>query len=113
MAFNPQPKIISPKKKKETKGHLLWKELEINRMIDDKGYAYCQKCFKGGRHLDCHHIIFQSEAQKHVYLNNPRNLIILCRECHNFMHAAKSNREYLIQERNLTELFGNFILSKK
>jgi 5-methylcytosine-specific restriction endonuclease McrA len=111
--FNPQPKPLKQVKKKETKGHLLWKKLEINRMVDEKGYAYCQRCFKGGRFLDCHHLVYQSEAPKHQHLNNPRNLIILCRDCHSYMHQAKSNRDYLIEERNLTELFGTQILSKK
>jgi 5-methylcytosine-specific restriction endonuclease McrA len=111
--FNPQPKPFKKTKKKETKGHLLWKKLEINRMVDEKGYAYCQRCFKGGCFLDCHHLVYQSEAPKHQHLNNPRNLIILCRDCHSYMHEAKSNRDYLIKERNLTELFGTQILSKK
>lgn len=111
--FTPDPKSPPKVKKKETKGHLLWKALEINRMIDEKGYAYCQRCFKGGRFLDCHHCVYQSEAPKHKHLNNSRNLIIVCRECHSWFHSAKSNRDYLIKERNLTELFGTSILSKK
>ena len=85
----------------------------IEDMINRDGYAHCQKCGSSDMKLDCHHIVYQSEMPKHKNLHHLNNLIILCRDCHNLMHEVKSNRDYLIAERNLTELFGTSILSKK
>lgn len=85
----------------------------IQFMVDNDGYAYCQKCKRSDMKLDCHHICLQSEFPKHKNLHHLNNLIIVCRECHEWFHSKRSNRDYLIKERNLTELFGRQILSKK
>jgi len=85
----------------------------INSMIENEGYAYCQRCKRSDMKLDCHHICLQSEFPKHKNLHHVNNLIIVCRECHEWFHSKRSNRDYLIKERNLTELFGTQILSKK
>lgn len=56
--------------------------------------------------LDIHHIIYKSEEGKHPEIHNPRNLILVDRDCHRWLEADKSRRNYLVRERNLEELFG-------
>lgn len=78
--------------------------------IDRYGYWFCDKCkINDTYHCSMHHIIYRSEKPKHEHLHNKRNLIDLCAKCHNWFHAKKDRRNYLIEERNLTELFGNDI----
>ncbi len=85
---------------------------------DKYGFNFCERCGKSGVIISGHHIIFRSEASLSEHLHDERNLILVCGTdctgCHGHFHiGAKSNREYLIEERNLTELFGTQILSKK
>jgi len=71
----------------------------------------CEVCgIMSGVIFDRHHIIFKSEMGYHKEINNPINIIQACRSCHLKFHGKKSRRNYLIEERNLTELFGNSIL---
>jgi predicted HNH restriction endonuclease len=55
--------------------------------------------------VDRHHLVYRSEARKHPNLNDERNLVFLCRMCHNSLHEKKSRREPFIKERRLWELF--------
>jgi 5-methylcytosine-specific restriction endonuclease McrA len=96
-------------------------EKSIKEFIQEKelelGYLYCERC-KSNQNIDPpHHIRFRSEFPRHKNLNDHRNLIILCRKCHDFFHGKgkdglgnkpttkKEDRLYLIKERNLNELF--------
>jgi 5-methylcytosine-specific restriction endonuclease McrA len=83
----------------------------IDNQISEYGYHFCEHCQKsrGVYKFEVHHIIYRSEAPKHPYLHDKRNLIILCSDCHNgsgdSFHNNKSKRNYLIEERNLHEIF--------
>lgn len=81
------------------------------QLIDYYGYAICQVCFHVG--TETHHIIYRSEKPGHKHIHDIRNLLRLCKEHHGWFHAVKGRRDKLVEERNLTELFGNSILSKK
>jgi hypothetical protein len=84
---------------------------------DRHGFNFCERCGKSGVMISGHHIIFCSEASQSEHIHDERNLILVCGTdctgCHGYYHAVKSNREPLIEQRNLTELFGTQILSKK
>lgn len=87
--------------------------LKIRRkMVDTVGYIYCQRCgVSKAFRFDIHHIVYRSERPGHSEIDNPRNLILLCNKCHDKMHANKHiERKNLIEERNLTELFGSSII---
>ena len=82
-----------------------------NEKIGKYGYWFCDKC-KGNNDYLCsmHHIIYRSEKPKHKYIHARKNLIDLCASCHRWFHAKKDRRNYLIEERGLTELFGKDLL---
>jgi 5-methylcytosine-specific restriction endonuclease McrA len=78
------------------------------RVVAKHGKLCCEKCTKEySIAFSTHHIIYRSERPKHPMLNNLANLIYLCYECHESFHQVKVSRNYLIQERNLTEYFGS------
>jgi len=75
------------------------------------GYWFCDKYNRSDTYnYSMHHIVYRSEKPKHKHLHNKRNLIDLCEACHRWFHEKKNRRIYLIEERKLTELFGNDIL---
>jgi 5-methylcytosine-specific restriction endonuclease McrA len=49
----------------------------------------CRNCGRDGRYSDCdpHHIIYRSETL--TLADDPNNGILLCRVCHNLVHAHK------------------------
>lgn len=76
-------------------------------VIKEKGVLCCEKCTATHSiQFSVHHIVFRSEKPKHPELNNVRNLIYLCFDCHEGYHKAKKSRNELVSERNLTDLFG-------
>lgn len=76
-------------------------------MLEEHGYMFCERCkINQSYQWEMHHIVYRSEAPQHEHLHNPRNLINLCVKCHNHYHKNKSNRNDLVEERNLQELFG-------
>jgi len=80
-------------------------------MYEEFGFLFCERCNTNSSYQwEMHHLIYRSEKPNHIHLHNPRNLINLCISCHNWFHKNKSNRNYLVLERNLTELFGEDIL---
>lgn len=81
-----------------------------SEIISEYGFLFCQRCNINKPPFDTHHIIFRSEKPNHEHIHNKKNLIVLCVKCHNYYHKTKSNRNELVKERNLTELFGNSIL---
>jgi len=83
------------------------KEKLREKIEREKGRLSCEKCdTESSIRFSVHHIIYRSEKPKHPQLNNLLNLIFLCFECHNWFHAVKSRRSYLVKERNLFSLFG-------
>ena len=81
------------------------KEL-ISEHLDQYGYIFCLHCKTSNSFkFHVHHIIFRSEKSNHPELHNKKNLIILCDKCHLKFHGKKDIRNYLIEERNLKELF--------
>ena len=52
-------------------------------------YIFCEKCkvnINGTPRFETHHIVYASEAPKHKYLHDDRNLILLCTSCHHLFH---------------------------
>ena len=75
------------------------------KQFERDGYNHCERCQKSNGILDLHHIVFRSEAPNHENLNNELNLIILCRDCHNWFHSAKHHRIPWVTSRELWVLF--------
>ena len=88
------------------------RQIIIEKNKNKFGQLTCESCFtdKGGI-FETHHIVYRSRKPKHEHIHHERNLILVCRKCHNFYHEKKGNGQHLIYERNLTELFGNSILN--
>ena len=78
----------------------------IQKQLDIHGYNFCQNCYKSNSFMfSVHHIVFTSEAPNHKELHNPKNLIIVCQECHDNFHKIKSSRDKLMEKRDLKKLF--------
>lgn len=76
-------------------------------IISEDGYISCQYCgINNSFAWETHHIFYRSEMPNHKYLNDPRNLIVLCCECHRWFHESKENRKIIVEERGLKELFA-------
>lgn len=104
------------KQKKDHSSENLYKKNRkemLDEMIAEEGFYYCQKTgVSKSRFFVVHHIIFRSERIGHPLLHDKRNLIIIADEehipqAHKYKHKWRAE---LIEERNLTELFGNDIL---
>lgn len=104
------------KKSQEKKAQLSKFEKEFSkakikvkkRVIGTYGKLCCEKCkIVWSIQFSTHHIVFRSERPKHPMMNDLANLIYLCYDCHEGFHKVKVSRNYLIQERGLTEFFGN------
>lgn len=77
----------------------------LNDMTSKVWYTYCEKCWATNKLLELHHAIFRSECPKHPQKHSKINSIILCHSCHEWFHEKKSNRNYLIIERELWNVF--------
>ena len=79
--------------------------------VEKHGYQFCELCKvnqNGTQKFEVHHIYFASLWPKHPQLHNFLNLINLCIQCHNDMHAGKKNEtifKRLEKKRGLKELF--------
>jgi hypothetical protein len=89
------------------------KEFDVARaqvqdnVVKRHGKLCCERCMAEKSILfSTHHIIYRTERPKHPSLNNLLNLIYLCAECHEWFHDKKIRRNYLIDDRDLTSLFG-------
>jgi len=81
------------------------------RQMDDVGYLHCENCGSSCGPFNDHHIIYRSEARNHKEVHNIQNLIRVCaspkpNNCHDWFHSRKANREELVEERNLKQLFN-------
>lgn len=78
--------------------------------LEKHSYIFCEVCrvnVNGTLKFEVHHIYFASLHPKHKELHNPRNLIMVCIECHNKFHSSKYKKEFesLEKSRGLKELF--------
>lgn len=78
-------------------------------LLDELGCEICGRM--SGVIFDRHHIVFKSERYKHPEIDNPLNIIQVCRDCHNGFHNKSISRLELIEERGLRTLFGDNRLS--
>ena len=88
-----------------------------NELVQDQlyeyGYHFCQKKGCGtskAYKFEVHHIVFRSERPEHPRIHDKVNLIIVCSDCHNVkpnsFHNKKDERNYLVLERGLDEIFN-------
>lgn len=80
--------------------------------LDEFGFCFCEDCKRSDRILERHHIVFRSEKPNHPNIHDKKNLILLCRSCHNRYHDKKGTRNELVIARELHLIFGNDILEK-
>ena len=82
--------------------------------LNEHDYIRCEMCgISNSFSFDVHHIIFRSELGKKQDIDNIKNLILVCRDCHDLLHTRKSRRNPLVIERGLNELYSrNFIIQK-
>ena len=88
----------------------------VNRRLFLKEHKelFCEICgTKRSLRFESHHIVYASEAPMHKELHNRQNLIMLCIQCHNDLHAKKYLRNDLVIKRGLNELFGRNLLRYK
>lgn len=84
------------------------RQLLIDKYLDEQGYYTCENCgISSSVPMDIHHIFYRSEVPNHKYLNDPRNLIMCCRGCHEYFHYSKDNRKDIAEKRGLYELFSD------
>jgi len=74
-------------------------------IMEKDGYMSCENCGITAA-CDLHHIYYRSEVPNHEFLNNPINLIWVCRDCHEWFHLSKDNRKRIAEERGLLQIFG-------
>lgn len=86
------------------------KHKEVKRyeenFLDKHGYVHCELCsINQSFAFSVHHIMYKSHYGKHKEINNHKNLIIVCADCHKKLHDNKKENDILIQLRGLKELF--------
>jgi ornithine carbamoyltransferase len=81
------------------------KKAMMDEMDRQVGYQHCQQCNRSNIPLEIHHIAFRSETRWHPQKHSRRNSIIVCRDCHKWFHDRKENRDEIIRERKLYEVF--------
>jgi hypothetical protein len=96
---------------KNAKHPQTYNKLYFDYMYNTKGLLPdeigCEICkITNGTIFDRHHIIFKSEKYNHKELNNPLNIIQVCRSCHLKLHSKNIKRKIYIEERGLEKLFG-------
>jgi len=78
---------------------------------EEHGYLWCELCgVSNSFAFSTHHIVYASEAPKHTKLHDPRNLILLCHQCHKGLHDKKSLRNDLVKKRDLCDLFNRSLM---
>lgn len=80
--------------------------------MEKRTYPICEICGvnqMGTLKFEVHHIYFASLYPRHPQLHNFLNLIHICIQCHNDLHAGKKSKEVferLERQRGLKKLFG-------
>ena len=81
------------------------------------GYLFCENCnvnINGTIRFETHHIVFASEAPKHKYLHNDKNLMVLCTVCHSLFHGKKRKiRKDIVIKRGLEKLFDRQLYDRE
>lgn len=99
--------VISKKRKAFNKEYDKQRGILKAEVVLKNGKECCQKCGTDKSIMfSTHHIVFRSEKPNHPEMNNRKNLIYLCHDCHEGFHDNKLSRNYLIKERGLESLFG-------
>lgn len=96
----------TPIKKKVSESNKTFHKVKMElaeAMADD---PHCENCGIPTSNLDLHHIFYRSEVPHHTMLNDPINLIWVCRNCHEWLHETKDNRKNLVESRGLLEVFS-------
>jgi len=100
--LNQPKKLIQPRIKELSNGDAVDQiEKSTNRGVDNNFPAksgYCRICNSKG-YTEWHHIISQHHARKtnqHRLIQNPGNVVELCKPCHNQTSASKSR--YLFEK---------------
>ena len=88
------------------------RDIIIDKMLEEKGYVYCEHCGRSDGQYEGHHLIYRSEKPFHEQLHQVPNIIILCKKCHSKFHDNKSIRNDIVLSRKLNILFGDDILNK-
>jgi hypothetical protein len=101
----------SQKSSKEFRATGAIKKAIIADMMAECGHAYCELCGPAQRvaDLELHHILYRSEVPSHPKKHSRINTVLLCRECHEWLHKRKDNRNVLIVERKLWEAFPEYL----
>ena len=76
--------------------------------LEKHGYIFCEVCRTNySLKFEVHHIYFASKYPRHVELHNPKNLVMVCIQCHNDFHSSKKEKEFrkIERERGLKRLF--------
>lgn len=76
------------------------------KMLDEHGYLFCERCGKTNARFETHHIFYRSEAPNHPNLHDHCNLIRVCVPCHNHYHKSRENRAEIVARRGLEKIFG-------
>ncbi len=88
-----------------------WKNIRTEALAKQR--FKCLICNDSSYYNDGHHIVYQES----VWDTNPHDIIILCRPCHNLVHALlgmpTSRSEYLPQMRNLVLLLHAWRIEKQ
>jgi 5-methylcytosine-specific restriction endonuclease McrA len=97
---------ISDKRKAELNFYSRQRKRLIFEQLKKNMKTSCERCNKIGS-VEIHHLIYRSEQPYHPEIHNTKNLTLVCRECHSWYHEKKSNRDEIVEERGLKELFKN------
>jgi len=79
----------------------------LDNFLTKHGYYFCEVCGNPNGRLHIHHLYFRSRIPKHPEVNNEKNLLLVCEDCHLKFHGQqlKSVFNKLEKERGLKELY--------
>jgi hypothetical protein len=74
---------------------------------EEHDYLYCEICDRSDRQYSAHHIMNAAKFSHHPNFHDHANIICLCFQCHSKIerHELECEKERLIEERKLNELF--------
>ena len=78
-----------------------WAEVKIE-LLTQRG-CKCERCGKETESLDVHH-----KTYKNLFNEEPEDLILLCRSCHNFEHGIgvkKKKKRKVKKKRNVLKYY--------